>query len=70
MATSNKKPASNPLLIPAQQDAALSQPPASQRTVVVQQVEYSFSGPLPPTHELQGYERVLPGAAERILSDA
>lgn len=30
-------------------------------------IERSFSGPLPPPDALDHYERILPGAAERIL---
>jgi uncharacterized membrane protein len=30
----------------------------------------SFSGPLPPPNLLEGYERVLPGAADRIIAMA
>lgn len=33
-------------------------------------VEQTHSGPLPPAYEFAGYERVLPGAAERILKMA
>ena len=29
-----------------------------------------FSGPLPPPESLEGYERVLPGSADRILAMA
>jgi uncharacterized membrane protein len=38
--------------------------PASQVT----QVSVSRSAPLPPPSELEGYEAILPGAAERIFS--
>ena len=31
---------------------------------------YYFSGPLPPPALLEGYDRLLPGSAERILSMA
>jgi uncharacterized membrane protein len=34
----------------------------------VTQLSVSRSGPLPPPSELEGYERILPGAAERILA--
>ena len=30
----------------------------------------SFSGPIPPPTVLEGYERIIPGAAERILAMA
>lgn len=36
----------------------------TQQFVIQQQ---SFSGPIPPPAILEGYERILPGAAERIL---
>ena len=39
-------------------------PVASQRQIVGQ----TFSGPMPPPSILQGYELILPGAAERILA--
>ncbi|MBO5145317.1 MAG: DUF2335 domain-containing protein [Lachnospiraceae bacterium] len=32
--------------------------------------EYAFSGPIPPPNILSGYEELLPGAADRILSMA
>ena len=35
-----------------------------QSTKIVSQ---KFSGPLPPPELLEGYERILPGAADRIL---
>lgn len=39
---------------------------------VVHQVfqEIEFSGPMPPPNILSGYEKILPGAADRILSMA
>ena len=37
---------------------------------VHQYTEVSYSGPLPPPAIMQGYEDVLPGAAERILAMA
>lgn len=33
-------------------------------------ISATYSGPIPPPEILQGYEKVLPGAAERILSMA
>ncbi len=36
--------------------------------MIHQQTEISYSGPLPPPGVLEGFERVLPGAAERIFS--
>jgi len=38
--------------------------------LVHQHTEVSFSGPLPPPGVLEGYERVLPGSAERIFTMA
>jgi uncharacterized membrane protein len=38
-----------------------------QSTKIVSQ---KFSGPLPPPELLEGYERILPGAADRILKMA
>jgi uncharacterized membrane protein len=35
-----------------------------------QHLALSYEGPLPTSNEFAGYERVLPGAAERILSMA
>lgn len=32
--------------------------------------EYEFRGPIPPPDTMDGYERTLPGAADRILSMA
>lgn len=39
---------------------------------VIHQVfrEIEFSGPMPPPNILNGYEKILPGAADRILSMA
>lgn len=34
---------------------------------VVEQRTQSFSGPIPPPSILEGYEQILPGAAERVL---
>lgn len=31
------------------------------------EVRHEFSGPIPPPTILDGYERILPGAAERIM---
>jgi uncharacterized membrane protein len=35
---------------------------------VIQQQTYLHQGPLPPPDSFAGYERVLPGAAERIMA--
>jgi uncharacterized membrane protein len=40
------------------------QNPKSQ---VITQVSAQYQGPIPPPEHFAGYERVLPGAAERIL---
>lgn len=32
--------------------------------------EFAFRGPIPPPNILSGYEKLLPGAADRILSMA
>lgn len=40
-----------------------------QRKIILQQIQ-SFSGPIPPPEHLEGYERVQPGLAERIVSMA
>lgn len=36
--------------------------------MVRHQTEISYSGPLPPPSVLEGFERILPGAAERIFA--
>ncbi len=38
--------------------------------VSVEQMSASFSGPLPPPNILSGYEKVLPGSADRIIKMA
>jgi uncharacterized membrane protein len=43
--------------------------PAQKRTQQ-QIVQQEFRGPVPPPAVLEGYENILPGAAERILSMA
>ena len=48
-------------------------PPAPRDTkvaVAATQIETRFSGPLPLPEILEGYNRVVPGAAERILAMA
>ena len=49
-----------------QEDQATLQ--KGQTTLQVSRTE--FSGPLPPADELEKYERVFPGAAERIIAMA
>ena len=46
----------------------VSKPHAASRDVVHQSA--SFEGPMPPPAILEGYERLVPGAAERILAMA
>ena len=41
--------------------------PANQRTILMSAIQ-SFSGPLPPPQYYEGYEKVLPGSADRILT--
>lgn len=60
MTRSRAKGRSDPTAIPKQ--AA----PENKQTLVHQ----SYQGPIPPSLELQRYEEVLPGAAERIISMA
>ena len=36
----------------------------------IEHIEHHFKGPLPPPEVLGNYEKILPGAAERILSMA
>lgn len=40
------------------------------KQVVVEAIRSEFSGPMPPPSILSGYEKILPGAADRILSMA
>ena len=58
----------------AQLSKALESLPKEQRETVMRifyAVEQSsFQGPLPPPEMLKGYESVLPGSAERLLSMA
>jgi uncharacterized membrane protein len=44
--------------------------PPELLSVTVAAFAASYSGPLPPPEQLAGYERVLPGAADRILAMA
>ena len=41
---------------------------AIQQVVLEAAMQVSFSGPLPPPEMLADYEKVLPGAADRIIS--
>ena len=42
----------------------------SERRVQMVKQELHFSGPLPPPETLEKYEKMIPGAAERILAMA
>ena len=61
---------------PGDQPARRADPPTRQAgdagrittSLVAQQTTVQFSGPLPDPQTLQGYEQVLPGAAERIMA--
>lgn len=64
MAKRSKKKAK---LSPAQQPPQQKQL-KNQR--VLQQVQVTHQGPLPPPELFEGYDNILPGAAERILSMA
>lgn len=43
---------------------------AAVREVVVQAIKEEFSGPIPPPDIIEKYERILPGAADRIITMA
>lgn len=57
---------SNPAPVPQQGQPT---PPPGQ-IVTVQQTVQGFTGPIPPPQVLAGYEQVLPGAANRIITMA
>jgi uncharacterized membrane protein len=42
-------------------------PTSGDMQLKIQHQEQRFEGPIPPPAVLQGYEQILPGAAERIL---
>ena len=44
--------------------------PPEKREAVFSAIRATYSGPLPPAGELQAYEQVAPGAAERIITMA
>ena len=44
--------------------------PPGERVVTTQVSQASYSGPLPPSTELEAYEKILPGAADRVVSMA
>lgn len=47
-----------------------SEEPESPGIIEHRRVEAAYFGPIPPPADLERYEQVLPGAAERILSMA
>lgn len=55
--------------LPSEEQEALEGLPAEQRRLV-ERLLLSYSGPLPPPHMLERYERLLPGAAARIFDMA
>jgi uncharacterized membrane protein len=54
---SKRKPENRPAQKPTQQDSRSNQITVTQ----------AYSGPLPPSAELSGYNEIVPGAAERII---
>lgn len=44
--------------------------PRSTKKISIREVRQSFSGPLPPPSILLGYDKVCPGAADRIIQMA
>lgn len=40
------------------------------KKVVMEMIQGEFSGPIPPPNIIEGYEKVLPGSADRIISMA
>lgn len=40
------------------------------KKVVAEVIQSEFSGPIPPPNIIEGYERVLPGSADRIIAMA
>ncbi|MFZ5800507.1 MAG: DUF2335 domain-containing protein [Candidatus Omnitrophota bacterium] len=62
----------SPDAIPVPQNPQESQPSAKKnRPVILQQTEMmGFCGPIPPPEVLAGYERIMPGAADRIIAMA
>lgn len=84
MASNNKKPAKRENQSPSkgagspgfrmiQDGKRLEQmhlDPLAARIMLAQHTTESMSGPLPPSAELDGYERTLSGAADRVLKMA
>jgi len=48
----------------------LKELPPKERKAVVQKISMNYSGPIPHYSDFEGYEKVLPGAADRILQMA
>lgn len=53
-----------------QVDAEMEEEQREQVRQVVTSVMSEFSGPLPPPSIMKGYEDIVPGSADRILSMA
>ena len=47
---------------------ALPHPNTQSRTLAVRTEQQSFSGPLPPPQILEHYNQIVPGCAEKIIS--
>lgn len=55
---------------PKDEPEIVKQEVAAVREVVVQAIKEEFSGPIPPPDIIEKYERILPGAADRIITMA
>ena len=44
--------------------------PKTAKKVVAEVIQGGFSGPIPPPSIMEGYERILPGSADRIIAMA
>jgi uncharacterized membrane protein len=45
--------------------------PEQERALIISKIEMEhYSGPIPSASELEKYERILPGAADRIMTQA
>lgn len=42
-------------------------PPGQQKSLSLVHTSVEYQGPIPPSAELERYEKILPGSAERIL---
>ena len=40
------------------------------KKVVMEMIQGEFSGPIPPPNIIEGYEKIVPGSADRIISMA